>query len=135
LFMIVVLPLLLYPALGYAALQFMFGFADRPSTIGIVSVPGERDFPPRRPEDAGQSPLPWLAWLRVTTPTLDSWAGGAMLAQTRRTAVGLPAIHSRRPHHHVWPSAAGRSIAVRDSPSEVENRLGAGRQRPRRPNG
>src|SRR5262245_4752116 len=36
LFMIAVLPLLLYPLVTLAAVQFTFGFADRPSTVGIV---------------------------------------------------------------------------------------------------
>jgi sodium transport system permease protein len=50
LFMIAGLPLLLYPVLGFAVLQFAVGFVEKPSTIGIVSGPLHcRDFPPRAP--------------------------------------------------------------------------------------
>src|SRR5207248_1815396 len=48
LFMIAVLPLLLYPVLGFAVLQFAMGFEERSSTIGIVRGPlGTSDFPER----------------------------------------------------------------------------------------
>jgi sodium transport system permease protein len=48
LFMIFVLPLLLYPVLGYAVLKFAVGFVGRPSTIGMVAPPrGTREFPER----------------------------------------------------------------------------------------
>src|SRR5439155_7828327 len=49
LFMIAGLPLLLYPILGFAVLQFAVGFVERPSTLGIVSPGGLKDFPPRAP--------------------------------------------------------------------------------------
>jgi hypothetical protein len=50
LFMIAGLPLLLYPVLGFAVLQFAVGFVQKPSTIGLVSGPfRSRDFPPRAP--------------------------------------------------------------------------------------
>src|SRR5579872_3447107 len=49
LFMIVGLPLLLYPVLAFAVLQFAVGFVEKPSTIGIVTADGSRDFPPRAP--------------------------------------------------------------------------------------
>src|SRR4051812_30354137 len=48
LFMIAGLPLLLYPVLGFAVLQFAAGFADRPSVIAVIRGPGtSEDFPPR----------------------------------------------------------------------------------------
>lgn len=48
LFMIAVLPLLLYPILGFAVLQFAMGFQERPSVIGVVRGPlGTEDFPER----------------------------------------------------------------------------------------
>jgi sodium transport system permease protein len=49
LFMIAGLPLLLYPVLGFAVLQFAVGFVQRPSTIAVVSPGGVKDFPPRAP--------------------------------------------------------------------------------------
>src|SRR5689334_3799163 len=48
LFMIAVLPLLLYPILGFAVLQFAIGFQDKPSVIGIVQGPKDaKAFPER----------------------------------------------------------------------------------------
>src|SRR5262245_58777353 len=46
LFMIAGLPLLLYPVLGCAVLQFAVGFVERPSLVGVVRGPDPgRDFP------------------------------------------------------------------------------------------
>ncbi|MCI0462527.1 MAG: ABC transporter permease subunit [Gemmataceae bacterium] len=51
LFMIVGLPLLLYPVLGFVVLEFAIGFVQRPIAIGVVAGPfkGAGDFPPRAP--------------------------------------------------------------------------------------
>ncbi len=49
--MIVGLPLVLYPLLGFVVLQFAIGFVQRPALIGIVRAhPGEDDFPACFPE-------------------------------------------------------------------------------------
>src|SRR5438067_1605756 len=49
-FMIAGLPLLLYPILGFAVLQFAVGFIETPSVLGVVRGPaGSDDFPPRAP--------------------------------------------------------------------------------------
>src|SRR5207247_5462508 len=54
LFMIAVLPLLLYPVLGFAVLQFQFALAGNVSTIGVVRGPGASDtFPEPHPTGAG----------------------------------------------------------------------------------
>src|SRR5438874_5315383 len=45
LFMIAVLPLLLYPVLGYGVLQFAVGFHEKPSVVGIVVPSDCRHFP------------------------------------------------------------------------------------------
>src|SRR5438132_3776257 len=67
LFMVIALPLLMYPVLGFAVLKFALGFAERPSVIGIVRAPGRlQDFPARTPTHAGLSPIPDLAWLSAT---------------------------------------------------------------------
>ena len=39
LFMIVVLPLFLYPVLGYVVLHFTLGFRQKPSVVGVVGPP------------------------------------------------------------------------------------------------
>ncbi len=50
LFMIAGLPLLLYPVLGFAVLQFAVGFVEKPSVLGVVRGPcASEDFPPRAP--------------------------------------------------------------------------------------
>src|SRR5438552_2715562 len=63
LFMIAVLPLVIYPILGFAVLQFAMGFEERSSTIGIARGPlGTKDFPERPPgaEPLSQPPYPAL---------------------------------------------------------------------------
>src|SRR5205823_14462959 len=67
LFMVLVLPLLLYPVLGFAVLKFALGFSEKPSVIGVVRAPGGlQDFPPRVPARGGLSIVPDLAWLSAT---------------------------------------------------------------------
>lgn len=67
LFMVAILPLLLYPVLGYLLIHFALGFTDRPSVIGVVrSGKDQRDFPPRLSDHSGVSALPHLAWLSAT---------------------------------------------------------------------
>ncbi len=50
-FMVVVLPLLLYPILGFGLLQFAQGLGRQQSVIGVVGVENlpPTDVPPRRP--------------------------------------------------------------------------------------
>jgi sodium transport system permease protein len=70
LFMIVVLPLLIYPVLGFAVLQFALGFVEHKSKIGFVRGPGGSDFfPERTPAKAALSPASWLA----LTPFSGFW--------------------------------------------------------------
>jgi sodium transport system permease protein len=73
-FMIAVLPVLLYPILGVAVLQFALGFAEKPSVIGIA---GSRNLPALTPTSAGFSPLPTTAWLTLAPAAAPS-PGGAL---------------------------------------------------------
>src|SRR5687767_7658357 len=50
LFMIAVLPLLLYPTLGVPFAQFLGGLGDRPSLVGVV---GAEHLPASSPNEAG----------------------------------------------------------------------------------
>src|SRR5947209_12766288 len=60
LFMIAVLPMLLYPVLGFAVLKFTTGFATAPSSVGIAQGDPSLGFPPRKPPAAGLSPAAGL---------------------------------------------------------------------------
>src|SRR3989442_10126328 len=79
LFMIAVLPLLIYPVLGFAVLQFALGFAERPSRIGlVVGAKSAAEFPVRKPAHTGRSVAPVLTWLRLSGG-VDQWAGTVAL--------------------------------------------------------
>jgi sodium transport system permease protein len=70
------LPLILYPLLGFAFLTFASGFVEKPSTIGIVTTASDpKGFPPRQPPSAGLTVAPHVAWLSATP------MGGSDLAQ------------------------------------------------------
>jgi sodium transport system permease protein len=92
LFMIAGLPLLLYPVLGIAVLQFAFGYTEKPSVIGVVPLEDSSQFPPREPPTAGLSPLPWVSWLRLTTPGVDGAMGALALAQHSHSQLDYPPL-------------------------------------------
>src|SRR5436305_9424223 len=89
LFMIAVLPLLLYPVLGYAVLKFATGFVERPGTVGVVTR-GAKDFPPRTPDGAGLSWAPVMAWfaLAPADPATLSVPAGAVGGAASMARVG-----------------------------------------------
>jgi sodium transport system permease protein len=92
LFMILGLPLVLYPLLGFAVLQFAVGFTEKPSVIGVVVGPSERkDFPPRQPPQAGRSVAPVLAWLSAT-PVSGFDLGACALAQASHLHLDYPLL-------------------------------------------
>src|SRR5262245_43105438 len=62
-FMIAVLPVLLYPILGTALFQFA-GFTEKPSVVGIV---GDKNLPDLAPCSLGFAPPPITAFF-VATP-------------------------------------------------------------------
>jgi len=71
LFMIAVLPLLLYPVLGFAVLRFVLGLADRPTTIGVEVAAGTgKNFPP---PSTGEY-APFLRDGKLTDPTCAALA-------------------------------------------------------------
>src|SRR5262245_28615843 len=61
-FMVAVLPLLLYPVLGMAVLQFAAGAGDKGTVIGIV---GAQHLPPWFGENAHSGTASALAWLTL----------------------------------------------------------------------
>jgi sodium transport system permease protein len=93
LFMIAVLPLLLYPILGFAVLQFALGFAERKSVVGIaVGSRGSRDFPERSP--SGLSPIPVASWFALAGGSggmgLDLWPGAVSLSRASHSVFDYP---------------------------------------------
>jgi len=94
-FMIVGLPVLLYPLLGFAVLRFAQGFLDRPSIVGIECPLGERQqFPAPSAEQSDRHLGPDLAWLSVVPlaplPALPHLAGGVSLAQAGHQILDFP---------------------------------------------
>lgn len=83
LFMIVGLPLILYPALGVVVLTFALQFFEKPSIIGlVVPDPTVREFPPRGEGEGATSPAGVAAIVGgVATP---QWPGA-----TSRAAVSV----------------------------------------------
>src|SRR5207253_1172983 len=84
-FMIAVLPLLLYPVLGVGVVQFVVGFAEKPNLIGIAGSPY---LPALTPYSEGFSPVSAVAGFALTptgpgAPTLrmDQLLGAAALMQ------------------------------------------------------
>jgi sodium transport system permease protein len=95
-FMIVVLPLLLYPVLGIGIVQFAIGFAEKPNIIGIA---GSQFLPQRTPNHGIFSALPEAACLAATPvgggapgAGLDRLLGVAALAQAVRHSYDFPAL-------------------------------------------
>lgn len=83
--MIAGLPLLLYPVLGLAVTQLARGFVEQPSPVGIVIGSGPaRDFPPRRPDAAGRSPLPALGLLAAAPGNVPALLGACTLERAGR---------------------------------------------------
>src|SRR4051812_25791777 len=77
-FMIAVLPLLLYPVLGVGVLQFAQFGAQRPTTLGVV---GKQNLPPLTATSTGFNPMPVVAWLTLTPQGgVGNAAGAAVLA-------------------------------------------------------
>src|SRR5262245_13933511 len=73
-FMIAVLPILLYPVLGLGVLQFALGVVRKPGVVGVV---GARHLPPLTPTSAGLSPLPAAAWLTLLPDATPAPGNGA----------------------------------------------------------
>src|SRR5438105_7816671 len=77
------LPLILYPLLGFAVVKVAFDFTDKPSVVGVVTgSPNVKDFPQRQLPSAGRSVAPIVSWL-AATPGSDvaRLVGACALAQ------------------------------------------------------
>ncbi len=61
-FMVAVLPVLIYPLLGLVVIQFALGFLKRQNTVAVY---GAENLPARTGASAGLDPLPAAAWLTL----------------------------------------------------------------------
>src|SRR5918912_1499121 len=89
-FMVVVLPLLLYPLLGFGVLQFALGLGRQPSTVGVVGADNLPAAPPPAPPGASPPPRP-----PPPPPTWGPWSGAR--ATRRCSPATTTASASRRP--------------------------------------
>ena len=106
-FMVVVLPLLLYPILGFGLLQFALGFGRPQSTVGVVGIdnlPADRRPPPATPAQAAS----WLAAAPVNPGSgIDLVAGAAARAHLDDLirGTGYPPLLVRRGRQPPLPVA------------------------------
>src|SRR5262249_53081924 len=124
-FMIAVLPLLLYPVLGVGVVQFAMGFAEKPAVIGIY---GSQYLPAWTPRSGGFSPLPLLARFTVTPAGvgtaglgMDQLLAAAALAQAVRCHYDYPPllIDGRFPKAYLSPPQETQALQVKLLDSDV----------------
>ncbi len=108
--MIALLPLVLYPILGMAVMQFALGFTEKPSRIGIVGKAGE--FPPRKEGKGPLNTVPAASWLALTPPApgglglpLDRVLGAAALVKVSRHRPDEPPLVAAG---HIDPAYFGK---------------------------
>jgi sodium transport system permease protein len=87
-FMIAVLPVLLYPAAGFGVMQLALGYLGQHSVVGVQ---GSQYLPPWTPRCSALSPVPALSWL-----TLTPSAPGVPLAGVERAVSGEALELARR---------------------------------------
>jgi sodium transport system permease protein len=118
-FMIVVLPLLLYPVLGVGVVQFALGVAEKPNVIGIA---GSQYLPALTSRSGGFCPLPILAGLAGTpagpcAPGLgiDRLLGAASLANAAGRDYDYPPllIAGRFPSVYLGPFQGEQALKVK----------------------
>jgi sodium transport system permease protein len=128
-FMIAVLPLLLYPVLGVGVLQFALSGVKRPATLGVV---GSQNLPALTATSTDFDPLPVVAWLTLAPEGgLARAAGAAGLAEAAQRGLGQddpPLLVSDGDSTHfasTWfddPADAGKlEVRLFPSPDEASN--------------
>jgi sodium transport system permease protein len=91
-FMIAVLPVLLYPVAGFGLIQLALGYLGKPIVLGIQ---GQQYLPPLTPHCTALSPMPVVSWLSVT-----SAAPGVPLAGVERVSAAAALDLARRSDPH-----------------------------------
>ena len=113
-FMIAVLPILIYPILGTAMLQFA-AMADKPSVVGVS---GSSYLPQVLPTSAGVGPLPAAAWFTFTPSPL---ATPASACERALSAMILSEVARRRQGYPPLLIAGRFPMAYFDSALEARN--------------
>ncbi len=118
-FMIAVLPLLLYPILGLVVMPFAAGSSVGPSVLGVA---GSQYLPTLKPTSAGFSPLPATAWFTLNpaapvAPELgvDRILGSAALAHTAWCYQEYPPllVEARIPDKYLDSTQEARALQIR----------------------
>lgn len=118
-FMIAVLPILLYPVLGVGIVQFALGFAEKPSVIGVA---GSQYLPALTARSGGFSPLPTVAGLADTPAVpgaiglgIDRVLGTVALGDAARRCYDFPPllINGRLPSVYLGPHPGEQPLQVR----------------------
>ncbi|HLJ91809.1 MAG TPA: ABC transporter permease subunit/CPBP intramembrane protease [Gemmataceae bacterium] len=125
-FMIVMLPLLLYPLFGAAAVQFAVGLGEKPTVIGVA---GSQYLPPLTPKSGGFSPLPVLARMAIAPADsfglslgMDRLLGAAALAHAASRNYDYPPLLVDGRFPGVYFGTPGGTQAVRVKLLESEDR-------------
>jgi sodium transport system permease protein len=85
-FMMAVLPLLLYPLVGIGLMQFAASFVKKHNIVGVVGV---ENLPPSSAASANLSPLPATSWFTLTPGSgLDQALAAAALCHAAQQGVG-----------------------------------------------
>src|SRR6516162_7598585 len=85
-FMMAVVPLLLYPLVGVGMIQVAAGFTKRSGGVGVV---GAENLPPATAASQGLSPLPATSWFTLTPGAgLDRALGAAAFAHAAQQGLG-----------------------------------------------
>ncbi len=115
LFMIAVLPLLLYPVLGFAVLQFAAGFVQKQSVIGIVCGPGGPDNFPARPLPEARNLISCAHWVLAPTQRGQGWVAAAAVFQA---SIPYPRLVENGQFTPLLPSVRGDGVDPKH-PSKV----------------
>ena len=91
-FMILGLPLILYPLLGFAVVKVAVEFTEKPSVVGVVTGSAAvKDFPPREPKQVTRDVTPVLGWF-CATPLHGSEIAACALAQANHLNRNYPLL-------------------------------------------
>lgn len=127
LFMILVVPIILYPIMGLIGLWLGMALVERQNVIGVH---GLEHLPELRPTSAGLSPIPsttWLAALAPGDPAAVGWgfdriAGAAALHYAGRLQQVYPPLVIGERFPSVWCESERQARVLRVEPLESPDR-------------